>query len=89
MKTLLRVLHYLSPHRSLVVGTFLFAGLATAFELIPPWLIKVIIDDVIQAGQTQLLAWVFLGLCAAYVLREPLRVDADSVEQRAGAASRP
>ncbi len=53
----------------MVVGTFLFAGLATAFELIPPWLIKVIIDDVIQAGQTQLLSWVFLGLCAAYVLR--------------------
>ena len=53
----------------MVVGTFLFAGLATAFELIPPWLIKVIIDDVIQAGQTQLLVWVFLGLCAAYVLR--------------------
>ncbi len=53
----------------MVVGTFLFAGLATAFELLPPWLIKVIIDDVIQAGQIQLLAWVFLGLCAAYVLR--------------------
>ena len=69
MKTLLRVLHYLSPHRSLVVGTFVFAGLATAFELIPPWLIKVIIDDVIQAGKTQLLIWVFLALCASYVLR--------------------
>ena len=53
----------------MVVGTFLFAGLATAFELIPPWLIKVIIDDVIQAGKTQLLGWVFLGLCGAYVLR--------------------
>ena len=53
----------------MVVGTFLFAGLATAFELIPPWLIKVIIDDVIQAGQTELLVWVFLALCAAYVLR--------------------
>ena len=53
----------------MVVGTFVFAGLATAFELIPPWLIKVIIDDVIQAGQTQLLVWVFLALCGAYVLR--------------------
>ena len=53
----------------MVVGTFLFAGLATAFELIPPWLIKVIIDDVIQAGKTQLLSWVFLWLCVAYVLR--------------------
>jgi ABC-type multidrug transport system fused ATPase/permease subunit len=69
VKTLLRVLQYLSPHRSLVVGTFLFAGLATAFELIPPWLIKVIIDDVIQGGKTQLLVWVFLALCGAYVLR--------------------
>ncbi|MEO5865423.1 MAG: ABC transporter transmembrane domain-containing protein, partial [Nitrospiraceae bacterium] len=69
MTTLLRVLQYLSPHRSMVVGTFVFAGLATAFELIPPWLIKVIIDDVIQAGQTQILVWVFLALCAAYVLR--------------------
>src|SRR2546422_990662 len=53
----------------MVGGTFLFAGLATAFELIPPWLIKVIIDDVIQAGQTQLVAWVLLGFGAAYVLR--------------------
>ena len=53
----------------MVVGTFVFAGLTTAFELVPPWLIKIVIDDVIQAGKTQLLAVVFLGLCGAYVLR--------------------
>lgn len=53
----------------MVIGTFVFAGLTTAFELVPPWLIKVVIDDVIQAGKTQLLSMVFLGLCAAYVLR--------------------
>jgi ABC-type multidrug transport system fused ATPase/permease subunit len=53
----------------MVVGTFVFAGLTTAFELLPPWLIKVLIDDVIQAGKTHLLSLVFLGLCAAYVLR--------------------
>lgn len=53
----------------MVVGTFLFAGLTTTFELVPPWLIKVLIDDVIQAGRTQLLSLVFGGLCAAYVLR--------------------
>jgi ABC-type multidrug transport system fused ATPase/permease subunit len=53
----------------MVVGTFVFAGLTTAFELVPPWLIKVVIDDVIQAGKTHLLAMVFAGLCAAYVLR--------------------
>ena len=53
----------------MVVGTFVFAGLTTAFELVPPWLMKVLIDDVIQAGKTHLLGLVFAGLCAAYVLR--------------------
>jgi ABC-type multidrug transport system fused ATPase/permease subunit len=53
----------------MVVGTFAFAGLTTAFELVPPWLIKILIDDVIQAGKTHLLSVVFAGLCAAYVLR--------------------
>jgi ABC-type multidrug transport system fused ATPase/permease subunit len=53
----------------MVVGTFVFAGLTTGFELVPPWLIKVVIDDVIQAGKTQLLSLVFVGLCTAYVLR--------------------
>ncbi len=53
----------------MVVGTFVFAGLTTAFELVPPWLVKVVIDDVIQKGKTELLGWVFAGLCCAYVLR--------------------
>lgn len=69
MTTLLRVLQYLRPYRLLVLGTFLSAGLTTAFELVPPWLIKVLIDDVIQAGRTELLAWVFLALGVAYLLR--------------------
>ncbi|ULA62614.1 MAG: Lipid A export ATP-binding/permease protein MsbA [Nitrospira sp.] len=69
MKTLLRVLQYLRPYRLMVLGTFLFAGLTTAFELVPPWLIKVLIDDVIQAGRVELLTWVFVGLIGSYLLR--------------------
>jgi ABC-type multidrug transport system fused ATPase/permease subunit len=53
----------------MVIGTFVFAGLTTAFELVPPWLIKILIDDVIQSGKTGLLSVVFFGLCGAYVLR--------------------
>lgn len=53
----------------MVLGTFLFAGLTTGFELVPPWLIKILIDDVIQANRTGLLAWVFVGLVGSYVLR--------------------
>lgn len=53
----------------MVLGTFLFAGLTTAFELVPPWLIKILIDDVIQANRIDLLTWVFVGLLGSYLLR--------------------
>ena len=53
----------------MVLGTFLFAGLTTAFELVPPWLIKILIDDVIQANRVELLTWVFAGLAGSYLMR--------------------
>jgi ABC-type multidrug transport system fused ATPase/permease subunit len=69
VKSLLRVLSYLRPFRGLAVLTFLFAGLATALELVPPYLLKVVIDDVIEAKRPELL-WSVLGaLLAAYLLR--------------------
>ena len=69
MKSLLRVLAYLAPYRGLVGLTFLFAALATALELLPPWLIKVVIDDVIPAKNMDALAWVLVGLLLAYGLK--------------------
>ncbi|MDQ1291315.1 MAG: ATP-binding cassette, subfamily bacterial, partial [Nitrospirota bacterium] len=53
----------------MVLGTFLFAGLTTGFELVPPWLIKILIDDVIQANRIELLTWVFAGLVGSYLMR--------------------
>jgi ABC-type multidrug transport system fused ATPase/permease subunit len=38
-------------------------------ELVPPWVIKIIIDDVIQAGRPALLPWVAGGLVTAYGLK--------------------
>jgi ATP-binding cassette subfamily B protein/subfamily B ATP-binding cassette protein MsbA len=69
MKSLLRVLRYLKPYRLLALTTLACAGLTTALELVPPWLVKVVIDDVIQAGRTGLLVWVIIALLAAYALR--------------------
>ncbi|HSA61496.1 MAG TPA: ABC transporter ATP-binding protein [Nitrospiraceae bacterium] len=69
MKPLLRVLQYLRPHRGLALTTLLCAACATAMELVPPWVIKIIIDDVIQARQAALLPWVLGGLVAAYGLK--------------------
>ncbi len=69
MKSLVRVLGYLKPYRVLALTTLACAGLTTALELVPPWLVKVAIDDVIQAGRSELLLWVILGLLAAYAFR--------------------
>ncbi|MBI4402186.1 MAG: ABC transporter ATP-binding protein [Nitrospirae bacterium] len=69
MKPLLRVLRYLRPYRLLALTTLGCAGLTTALELVPPWLIKIIIDDVIQARRAGLLPWVIVGLLVAYGLK--------------------
>ncbi|MBM4132355.1 MAG: ABC transporter ATP-binding protein [Nitrospira sp.] len=69
MKSLLRVLRYLRPYRALALFTLLCACLVTALELVPPWLIKVVIDDVIQARRPDLLPRVIAGLLLAYALK--------------------
>lgn len=35
-------------------------------DLLPPWLVKLVIDDVIQAQRTEMLPWVLAGLVGAY-----------------------
>jgi ABC-type multidrug transport system fused ATPase/permease subunit len=69
VKSLLRVLSYLKPFRGLAVLTFTFAGLATALELVPPYLLKIVIDDVIEARRPDLLWGVLGALFTAYLLR--------------------
>ena len=69
MKSLLRVLSYLRPYQWLAFATVACAASATAMELVPPWFIKVVIDDVIQAQQPALLPWVLVGLVLAHGLK--------------------
>lgn len=69
MKPLLRVLLYLRPHRALALATLICAACATALELVPPWVIKIIIDDVIQAKQASLLPWAIGLLVGAHGLK--------------------
>ena len=69
MKSLFRVLTYLAPYRGLVCVTFFFAALMTALELVPPWLIKIVIDDVLPQHNLDLLSWVLIGLILAYGLK--------------------
>ncbi len=69
MRALLRVLQYLRPYRLLACATLASAIAATALDLVPPWLIKIVIDDVIQAHRPELLGWAVAGLIGAYALK--------------------
>jgi len=69
VKPLVRILSYLSPHRSLVLTTFFCATFATALDLLPPWLIKIVIDDVIPNHDVELLPQVLIGLFLAYTFK--------------------
>lgn len=67
MKSLLRVLTYIRPYWELAALTFATAATAAAIELLPPWLIKIIIDDVIGGNRPELLPWVIGSLLFAHV----------------------
>ena len=67
MKSLLRVLTYIRPYRGLAAFTFTAAATTAAIELLPPWLVKIIIDDVIGGNRPGLLPWIIGGLLLAHV----------------------
>jgi len=67
LKSLLRVLTYIRPYWGLAAITFTAAATAAAIELLPPWLLKIIIDDVIGGNRPGLLPWIIGGLLLAHV----------------------
>jgi ABC-type multidrug transport system fused ATPase/permease subunit len=72
MIPLLRVLKYIRPYRTTAALTLGAAVFITGIELLPPWLIKTIIDGVIRGGHLNWLPWLALGLVAAYLLKSLL-----------------
>ncbi|MCI0527533.1 MAG: ABC transporter six-transmembrane domain-containing protein, partial [Nitrospira sp.] len=74
MKSLLRVIRYIYPYQHLAYATLLAAMLTTLMDLVPPWLIKVVIDDVIKAGHLSLLKWVIGALIGVYLFKNLLNM---------------
>lgn len=72
MTSLFRVLGYIKPYRSIAVLSLSAAVLTTVMELVPPWLIKNIIDGVIREGHLEWLRWLTLGLITAFLFRSLL-----------------
>jgi len=69
MKTLLRVLSYLKPYRGPVIITLGLAILTTLLDMLPPWLIKVIIDSLVEGEVDNSVQWFVLALVMAYFAR--------------------
>ncbi len=72
MKSLLRVTRYLKPYKHLVLLTLSLAITTTLLDLLPPWLIKIIIDNVIQGHNPSLLIWIVLAMVGVYLLKNLL-----------------
>ena len=61
-KTLLRLFAFMKPYKArLAWGTGLIL-LGTLAEVAPPYLTKILVDDVLTQGHTQLFAWLLFGL---------------------------
>ena len=66
MKSLSRVLSYLKPYSKQVTLTLFFAILTTLLDLVPPWLIKIIVDQLVVGEQVNWIYWAVGGLLVAY-----------------------
>lgn len=69
MKSLLRVLSYLKPYRGKVFLTLFLAISTTLLDLVPPWLTKVIVDNLVESSELEAVYWAIAGLAGVYLAR--------------------
>ncbi len=68
MKSLARAIRYLNPYRWTAIGAFLSMILVTAANLVNPQLLRVVIDQGIEAGVGQNVLWGTVGLALVAVV---------------------
>ena len=65
-KTLSRLLIYVKPYTSLAVAALLLAITGTVIQMVPQYLTKIMVDDVILNQRSELLVWVVFALLLVY-----------------------
>jgi len=68
-KVISRLLGYVKPHLHLAILGFALAVGFTFLNLLPPYLMKILIDDAIGNANLSLLVWLTLSLASIYLLR--------------------
>jgi ATP-binding cassette subfamily B multidrug efflux pump len=79
-----RLARYVAPHRAIVLGALALMLLASAAQLVQPWLVKVAIDEHIAKGEPRGLGTLALAFLAALAGEFVLRFAELYVLQRAG-----
>jgi ABC-type multidrug transport system fused ATPase/permease subunit len=69
MKSLSRVLSYLKPYQKGVAMTLFLAITTTLLDLVPPWLIKLIVDSLVEGDDSLWLYAPIAGLAGVYLAR--------------------
>ena len=69
MQSLFRVLGYLKPYKDQVFVTLCLAVLTTLMDLIPPWLVMIIVDQLVEESGQTLVYGVVAGLVFVYFAR--------------------
>ena len=65
----LRLLAYCKPYRRRLLPALVCMALSAVFAIIPPWLIKDVVDDVLIAGDALLLNVLSVGVLILYVMK--------------------
>ncbi|MDR3333063.1 MAG: ABC transporter ATP-binding protein/permease [Synergistaceae bacterium] len=68
-KPYLRLLSYCRPYLARLTAAIMCMALSALFGVIPPWLIKNVVDDVLIAGDSGTLNVLALGMVALYTLK--------------------
>jgi ABC-type multidrug transport system fused ATPase/permease subunit len=69
MKSLSRVLSYLKPYQKGVAMTLFLAIATTLLDLVPPWLIKIIVDSLVEGNTSEWIYGPIVGLAGIYLAR--------------------
>ena len=68
-KVISRLLGYVKPHLPLAISGFALTVCFTFLNLLPPYLMKILIDDAIGNANLTLLVWLTISLVIIYLLR--------------------
>lgn len=69
MKFTIRILSFIKPYKGLAALTLGAAILTTVMDLVPPWLIKVVIDEGIGSGETRLIVLLTSAMIGAFSVK--------------------